>query len=53
MPDMHTTILYTSSTADQAVNTVLVQLGAARHLTSTRPLTLTPMNCIENYDPIG
>ncbi len=39
MPDMHTAILYsTSSTADdQAVNTVLVQLGAARHL--TRPLT--------------
>ncbi len=38
MPVMHTAIPYTSSTADQAVNTVLVQLGAARHL--TRPLTL-------------
>ncbi len=39
MPVIHTAILYPSSTADQAVNTVLVlvQLGAARHL--TRPLT--------------
>ncbi len=37
MPVMHTAILYTSNTADQAVNTVRVQLGAARHL--TRPLT--------------
>ncbi len=35
---MHTAILYTSNTADQAVNTVLVQLGAARYL--TRPLTV-------------
>ncbi len=35
---MHTAILYTSSTADQAVNTVLVQLGVVRHL--TRPLTI-------------
>jgi hypothetical protein len=34
-------IIYcTGSTADQAVSTVIVQLGAARHL--TRPLTLGP-----------
>jgi hypothetical protein len=37
MPVMHTAIPYTGSTADQAVSTVIVQLGAARHL--TRPLT--------------
>ncbi len=38
MPVMHTAIPYTGSTADQAVSTVIVQLGAARHL--TRPLTV-------------
>ncbi len=37
MPDMHTAIPCTGSTADQAVSTVHVQLGAAKHL--TRPLT--------------
>jgi hypothetical protein len=44
MPVMHTAILYSSSTADHAVNTVLVQLGAARHL--TRPLTVPQYNGI-------
>ena len=37
MPGMHTAIPCTGSTADQAVSTVHVQLGAAKHL--TRPLT--------------
>ncbi len=37
MPDMHTAIPCTGSTADQAVSTIHVQLGAAKHL--TRPLT--------------
>ncbi len=37
MPSMHTAIPCTGSTADQAVSTVHVQLGAAKHL--TRPLT--------------
>ena len=37
MPVMHTAIPCTGSTADQAVSTVHVQLGAAKHL--TRPLT--------------
>ena len=40
MPDMHTAIPCTGSTADQAVSTVHVQLGAAKHL--TRPLTCPP-----------
>ncbi len=39
MPVMHTAIPCTGSTADQAVSTVHVQLGAAKHL--TRPLTTT------------
>ena len=38
MPGMHTAIPCTGSTADQAVNTVHLQLGAAKHL--TRPLTI-------------
>ncbi len=38
MPVLHSAIPYTGSTADQAVSTVIVQLGAARHL--TRPLIL-------------
>ncbi len=37
MPDMHTAIPCTGSTADQAVSTVHVQLDAAKHL--TRPMT--------------
>jgi hypothetical protein len=37
MPVMHTAIPCTGNTADQAVNIVHVQLGAAKHL--TRPLT--------------
>ena len=37
MPVMHTAIPCTGSTADQAVSTVHVQLGATKHL--TRPLT--------------
>ncbi len=37
MPDMHTAIPCIGSTADQAVSTIHVQLGAAKHL--TRPLT--------------
>ncbi len=37
MPVMHTAIPCTGSTADQAINTVTVQLGAAKH--HTRPLT--------------
>jgi hypothetical protein len=43
MPVMHTAIPYTGSTADQVVSTVIVQLGAAKHL--TRPLTpcLSPL----------
>ncbi len=36
---MHTAIPCTGNTADQAVSTVHLQLGAAKHL--TRPLTLT------------
>ncbi len=36
MPVMHTAIPCTGSTADQAVSTVTVQLGAARHLTRTK-----------------
>ena len=40
MPVMHTAIPCTGSTADQAVSTVHVQLGAAKHL--TRPLTCPP-----------
>ncbi len=42
MPDMHTAIPCTGSTADQAVSTIHVQLGAAKHL--TRPLTLRYTN---------
>jgi len=38
MPDMHTAIPCTGSTADQAVSTIHVQLGTAKHL--TRPLTI-------------
>ncbi len=37
---MHTAIPCTGNTADQAVSTVHVQLGAAKHL--TRPLTCPP-----------
>ena len=37
MPVMHTAIPCTGNTADQAVSTVHLQLGAAKHL--TRPLT--------------
>ncbi len=37
MPDMHTAIPCTGSTADQAVSTIHVQLDAAKRL--TRPLT--------------
>ena len=37
MPVMHTAIPCTGNTADQAVRTVHLQLGAAKHL--TRPLT--------------
>ena len=36
MPVMHTAIPCTGNTADQAVSTVHLQLGAAKHL--TRPL---------------
>ncbi len=36
MPDMHTAIPCTGSTAGQAVSTIYVQLGAAKHL--TKPL---------------
>ena len=32
MPVMHTAIPYTSNTADQAVSTVHLQLGATKHL---------------------
>ncbi len=42
MPVMHTAIPCTSSTADQVVSTVHVQLGAAKHL--TRPLTVYTKN---------
>jgi hypothetical protein len=42
MPVMHTAIPCTGNTADQAVNTVHVQLGAAKHL--TRPLTVRMTN---------
>ncbi len=38
MPVMHTAIPCTGNTADQAVSTVTVQLGAAKH--HTRPLTM-------------
>ena len=38
MPVMHTAIPCTGNTADQAVSTVHLQLGAAKHL--TRPLRL-------------
>ena len=38
MPVMHTAIPCTGNTADQAVRTVHLQLGAAKHL--TRPLTV-------------
>ena len=38
MPVMHTAIPCTGNTADQAVSTVHLQLGAAKHL--TRPLTV-------------
>ncbi len=53
MPVMHTAIPYTGSTADQAVSTITVQLGAAKHL--TRPLThrtLAPFFAIDPDDNI-
>ncbi len=46
MPVMHTAIPCTGNTADQAVNTVHVQLGAAKHL--TRPLTGGRPDCLSS-----
>ena len=49
MPVMHTAIPCTGNTADQAVNTVHVQLGATKHL--TRPLTGTVAHRVRAAPP--